>query len=80
MLSPLARLLHLRGKLRHGRLVPKRIIFFHDSSLWNPGSTATLENRLRYFVCTSREETHEKGISNAGDGCNGCRSDDVRSG
>jgi hypothetical protein len=70
----------LKRKHRHGRLVPKRIIFFNDSSPWNPGSSATLEDRLRYFVSTSKEETDEKGISNPGDGCNGWRSDDVRPG
>src|SRR5258708_34386431 len=41
MLSPLARLLHLRSKLRFGPFVPGTSDFLHDCRPWDPGSSAT---------------------------------------
>ena len=46
MLSPLARLLHLRGKLRPGPFVPKGVVYFQGASLWNPVPHATREMRV----------------------------------
>jgi hypothetical protein len=85
MLSPLSRLLHLRGQLHRGRFVP--VIFrqfmradFFD--LWgrNPVPLQPWKTVSVIVAGILKGGPHEKGISNSGNRCHGGRNDDVRTG